>query len=103
MDVLSEGIVTLSKIINEAIRQEWPMYWAGTPDSWALELRAVTATRENGTVRTRLLAMRYDEADVRSLSIDIQRAGGRIDLEDTSRVIAARAESWRQTEKELRL
>ena len=97
-------MVKLTKPITQAIQEKRIMYWSTVPDSWGLELRAITCYLENGTLRSRLLAVRYEDADVMGLSKAIEDAGGLIEAEEkTMRLLIAISEQREQRGKDLRL
>lgn len=94
----------LTKPITQAIEEKRTMYWSTVPDSWGLELRAVTSYNENGTLRSRLLAVRYEDADVMNLSKAIEAAGGLIEAEEkTMRLLIAISKQREQIRRDLRL
>ena len=93
----------LSKGIWQAINQKLPLYWTGIPDSWSLELRAVTATNENSTVRSRRLTTCDRPVDIMDLSKDIKRAGGLIDLKAVTTLLESVDEERSRIERELHI
>lgn len=91
----------IPKGVHDAIDKQQQLYWTGRHDSWLWELRAVTATNENGTERSRHLTTCDDDRDVLSLSEMIVWLGGKIDMQKVKDQVDRRREEWQKTVDDL--
>ncbi len=87
----------ITRGIQEAIENQLPLYWAGRHDSWLCDLRVVTATYETGIERSRRLTTCDNDRDVLTMSAEIARLGGKIDMQQVNDLVRHRREEWQAT------